>query len=951
MALNVDDDLDEIRLIRETMEHSGYTNLDSLEYDNLIRLQKRQKALENGNVIDFIDDTEKVYDDILENLRTTKATLQKSKEYDDYDLLRSSTLNSPDYIDKRSIYFILDSIMNTLRTDKPVDSTKIYSELMALPGVDKVALDLHYGDVLNYIETLEPVVRSTLSKELKYSEQQKKKRWSVAKQLLAKTDEELATIKSASEKTYLRQIYKTSNGKFYTICPICGEKVFLEMPVLSMILFPTERDISINVLPSPILCKNNHALLLLDYEYVQLSKFLLQGSGDAAARKSAITGFTRGSENFCRGASFIRICPTIYEVEEALQYLIAEVAEDDITAQTLDLAEKKDIYAIDDNDYHSAVLQFYARLKAIRGKSHAVCGKSDNALSSGSMLANTSEKGGVTNIPPDIAHDENKMSYREVAVYMTQCLSLDYEVEKNKAIFSFLYYLQENPYYQRVFNQEIVWCYKDYAVLLEQMKVDFQLLPKDVLVELMVLHNHFNPSNPVMEDSPAERLRLQQNLQKFLPEIKKIITELQQERDIAFKRLSDCKEQLAFVKILKLSNYHLRELNAYLWDEQIAEFVFEIADRMIINNYAGDFCTYWQRLALVTKSNLRINLLETSYLVHAKNSIFNAMKKLFDETADKTVSSKLTADTFDICFKLDPSMQAVLHDCYSYFKAYDYYSFCQSILEVLPSTNLYFGTEYGYLFEKLCYEVNKRSVDVLNKSSTEFYLQDFTPEELTGVDTSELIANRYVLRRLPDESVHAYVERFKQVRSENAFNAVNSYDKMQLFAGLEEFFQIISTFSLVYDIEYESYIQSMFMVTLINFLVKNFPKSTCAELLGVSKENLAFIENDVASLEILQMDFMASETFCRIFNGIYFTSVADKMENIWENYTNVIIKASKSLNKQLCGYNPYSLLTELLAEEYYKLADDGEPIYDKNEVLFEISEFGKEDPKVLEIVN
>lgn len=930
--MNVDDDLEEVELIREKMRQEGYNNLDALEYENLVKLQTRQEQMLQRDTEHFVAEMEGVYNDILENLKTTKATLPKTKEYNDYDLLRNSTLNAPEYIDKRSNFFILDQIMNAIRLNKVVDATSIYSQLMEVSGVDKVSLDFHYGSVINYIETLVPVVRNTLSKEVKGSEQQKRKRESIAKQLLMPVAEDLAKIKAAEKRVYLKQIYKTPDGKFYSVCPVCGEKVPLDQALFSFILFPTERDVSINVLPSPILCKNKHALLFLDFEYVQFSKAIFQDAENGAVKRTAIMGFTRGTESFSKGASLVRVCPTIYEVENDLQYLITEVV-DKVSVRNVNSKEiAPTVFTIDDIEYKNAVVQFYNRLRSMRRSKGNLKVQREIPLSTDEQ-----NKSSVSGFPST----ESVLSYQEVAVYMMQCLSLDYEVERNKAIFSFLYYLQENPYYSKVFNQEVIWCYRDYVVLLEELRADFRLLPKDVIVELMILHNHFYPEDCVIEDTPEERDRLRINLRKVIPLVKDEITHLENARDSAFQSLRQLKAQLSFVKVLKLSNYKLRELSSYLWSAEVTNFVTEIADRMLITNYAGAFCEYWCKLSLVSKSSIRKNLQKTSYLSHAQKSVTDAIMKMI---------GKIPQNTFDICFRTDSALHKSLHECYAYFKSYDYYNFCKSVLSITPDINLYFGSDYDFEIRQLQKKVFNNSGEIEQLTSAEFYLKDFTVEELAGKDVSALLEGRFILKRQSDESLEEYSVRFKQVQEDNSFSKVNSYDKMDLFEPLFDFMDVISTFSVLYDIEYDSFIQSMFMVVFINLLMTGFEKSVSARTLGISEENLIFIENETEDLEKIKINFVASETSCRIFNGIYFTSVAECMESFWEDYSNVILKASCSLNKQFKENEPYDALRNVVASEYYKLTDDGEPILDRNEALFEIGAFGADDELVQEIV-
>lgn len=925
-ALQVDEDIAVMQEMLEQMQAAGYSNLEEASYDDLEALQKRQHLLEeNGcDASGFVDEVKRLYNEIFTQLYSTVATLQATREYKSDNFLRQTTVNAPDYIEKRVNYLIIDLLNEKLSAGEEVDTNEIVGMVMNSPGVDKARLDMNYSGVVRYIETLKPIIQSTLGRDGSALRQQSKKRIVVAKQLLRKEREQVERISRAQKCCYVKQIFQTGENEYYTVCPECGEKIPLDKSLVTIIAFPTEKGGFIRVLPNYVGCKNGHAVVLLGTEYLSILKHFINQSEGGTKIGTSINGFVRESQVFCKGASLLRVEPMNSEVMQSIAFLITLKTSESEGSTGEVKTSGQYVFVPDDAEYARAVKEFYKRLIVV-----------------GAQFSGTENNGESTATQID-ATKVDKLSWQQLAVYMAQCLSLDYESERNRAVFSLLYYLNENPYFRGVLNQEMLWQYENYLALVENTKSDFRRLAPDVFAELQSWFNSTGFGEPVIGNTDEERVKLQQRIGESIPLLRTRVAEMKQERDDAFNALKEWEEELSFCKVLKLSNYKLQSLNAFLFSNEFLEFLLRVADRMLIVNHAGDFCSYWENLRLVSKRTIEDCTTVTAMLRTAEEKIRGHLKT--------HLGLNIPKDWFHSCFSADMSTLTRMQEVYNAFSRFDLYEFCSEVAALPASVSIWDSVEYRLKFREFQQSVARMHSSMLGKSRLEFYLRDFSNDEITDLDADKVVEGRYVLKREGDETFSEYAERYAEVKKNNKFSDANSYDKAKLFEPLKQWEALIAALPLRADTEFDAYVKSMFMVRLIDYVMQTSDRLDSMRVFGMTPETLAMINNKIKRMQTAKPEIGAGATIAHVFEGVYFSSVRDRINTLREQYSNMTVKASQALALQIGLFNPYREIAQLLGEDYFETTEEGEPVYDMDDVRYEILLYGGNDKKLAEVV-
>ena len=939
-----EEDLQEVEALIGKLRRMGYTCFD-FDYEVLSSLEKRGQYFEEEavNIFAFADELAEFLEQLMQVYAGSKASMQVGSSSRRTQSLQANLLHASEKLNKGAVNSIYNTIQEILIGGGVPEVSDVYDRVLRTSPALGGSAEFMQKELLQFISTAIPVITKDFTKEQKTAVYQDGQRRNKAQILFPEERETLLKISEtgAERISFVRQVKKAGKS-FYLKCPECGSEFPVSGSFVTIIAFPTESGPVRRMFPRLVSCRCGRGFLFTQEDYLQMLKSYL------AKNASGLTNVLHSSTSFCKGASFLRINPPASVIEEALPGVVYAEAEGNVDAGKPAMQGKEAAVGIsvDDTAFRDAAKQFYLRLREYKGRRQpamqGVQAGSGGAVSGAEEWQEKSAGPGFSGAA-QVGQEgsgcaDSRLTYEEMAFYFCECLSLDYRTVKNRALFSLISYLNENEHLATVLDCKRLFGLKNSLVLLEENLGSIEKIPYDRFVELASLNQSLGGKHRVTEDSMENRRLLYESLLEKTDALAEMINKLELNREAVLAGLEKHKAVLGFCRMLNIATIKLNDLNSMITDERIFKLFSEVADRMIVNNYAEQFYGYWSMLRIVRKSVLQEHLTRSSGQAAMRNGLLNILKK----TAETAGSASILqcADRFEVCYLMSSDLHKKVGDLYRAYLDVNFYRFCVCYKQIPADLKMFMGKAYGDDFFHFVCEFDRIASRTLNKSEYGFFLQDFSPAELEGNDRilSELDFGRYVLVRRDNESLQDYVKRWYATPYHD-FCRYDVYDNARLFDCLMPWISVVVTCPMLYLAGYKSYAVATFITTLAQVLSGDAgPVDGSPWLaLGISESHLAVIRSSLEEYRLLPDKYKCClpEDACRVTSGYYFSSAGAAVNDMCTRYENVIVRDTFDLNCLESLFSVREEICSILNHGSY-LNEDGEPANDEEDIAGEI---------------
>lgn len=956
--------------LTNTLEEGGYHDLDELSYDQLLYLKSRMDDMNNPSEINNI-----VYNAIssiksaITTLATSKATLN-STDYDKdksvIDKLKSGQVPSEISDTNLNVIFtIINNLYNDMDDPDELTVDVVYDYLSANTDINLAEIEDNQEIVFNYLESVVNQIVTMRKHNLKKNKDEKTSRKVLADYLLR---DELDLV-NKFWKTYrdednikinfIKQIYNINN-EFYFKCPNCGEMVKIGKIIATYIAFPTEKSRYTDMFIKIFHCNCGWGSIFADKDYKLLKKSLEGGIAPS------INQFVDKLSTFSKGASNLRVkvpSSIIPDVFEALIVGSGEKSDSNINKEPIAKYTNMDL-KIGDDEFKMAVRQFYSRLQGMYNK-RDILNKSTTTVSIGVHDAAMNYKSPLRMVAnKDYTYnnraEKNRLSYSEIAYYICNMLSKDYVATKNSAMFSLLFSLSENRNISEYINCSAAWDLKATIALLDgNINIKPEAVPIEIMSELVAIDCFYSSDIAVVDrkidlTNREFKKSVFESLKTKVPILKERVHELERTRSIIIQNLSRCKEALSYTNIYNMSQYKTIDFDCIVNDEEMFALVDEISDRMIINYYAEDFYNVWVSMHIVNTSNLNNILTNFTDNRAVRESLGRLLQKMF-----KSYNINIDLDTIDryfyMTYQLSQNKLKELKDLSVAFNKGNYYRFCKVLAEMPINANTLLSHDFTTYFNSFVGEMKRTAINFIERYPTEqdYYLSQFTQDEIAMIDfeTNPIKFSRYLPKRLEGESIINYINRYKELSKESSLNRYNSLDYGKGFTDLYEWYPLIYSCSLLYNIEYHSFAVGTFMCQLLNLIVDFGDRNSKLPILGITESILNILDNSLYVIDPNSLNMCDLEAQYKVLFGTYFTSIGSKIESLRNEYSYEFLNVANKLGDSTKKFNFETAMNDIkgLDDSFYIDEETGNNDYE--EAMIELRSYvgnNKKYSKMLE---
>lgn len=886
-----DEDLIAFNNLKHLLEERGYSNLDDFDYDVLTNLKKRSEHECGGSdyFASYIHALARFFNELITKMANSRATLESSvSTADDVLYLKiNSSFNLQN--NPAIIKFIDETVQNNIISDSDISVEEIYNIIVTSPRYNDFEHVFDNESLKAFIGEVIPIITNYREIESNNYQRSESHRRKVAEYIMQDDTRKVGDLQKKLDEGRISLIKKIVQVKdeYYAECPKCKKLNKMEHSPVTIIRFDSEKDdkgAAMPVIPNVYECECGEYSMFTSKEYSAMRKLL-------GKHRTVMNEAVKNFMSFCKGAACIKVEPPISTIIEPIQYLVSNESSTEIFGDK----ETEEAVGVDVDGYEmlQASKRFYSKIKNLRANAE---------MHIGSALAK--EKSGAecfgSNVDACEMRDEvsARAFYKKIAVYFCKALSLDYTECFNRAMFSLITTLSENPvfkydlsYFQIIELKNIV----KYFETVNESKPSHLNPSKKSIIEYLYksinapsgMHQHYT------EMSDEEIIN---NLIRNLDLVRKELERQNDKYKNAIQFIKNNTEYFAYCKILNISGISCTMFSEYVSTKEVFELFSEIADRMIVNNYAGDFYEHWERLGIVNSVTVRKNLKYRSKKVMALRSLCKqfGMFGNYDELRRR----------FDVVFSSVAEEYSQLVKIVKAMKSNNFYRFCKELCKLDADGEIvdYVDREADYLLSiaiKECLQVGMRET---KKSEIEFFLDSqFTKEELSvNQMLFETINFRsFIIRRKDGESPANYVKRFNDVVCGKSKDPYEVISFNEYFEKIKDSARRITIVSLIGCIDYKAYSTSMFMSRLVSLMfdIKNCKNSMY--FLGMSDSMRNRYYSEMPEDEIKCEDFEILDDCMRLVLGIY-TGKAESFAIMWSKKFNaMILSTSLELTKQI----------------------------------------------------
>ena len=820
-------------------------------------------------------------------------------------------------------------------TEESIDSSEIIKQVqMRCNMMPALNFTEHLEQILSFLETTIPAALNLYQIESASGAAEDLRRKSTAHNLL-KSDFDNIRMLFNGKLQFIKNMKVDVDENLYVKCSTCGKWHKIEKSPMNVVFFPTEKKSSYEIFPEPVKCECGDIIVFSTIVYLEvLLSFLNNSTAD-------LKNFLAISKNLCKGASFLRIKPSLQNLTQTLDYLITPLddnAEDILNENKLigKSSIKEDKTIINNTEYREAVDTFYEHLKGFASKQHR----------DGIKIKNT--------IYEETVSDENDSLYENqsmivehiiplstLASYVAHCVGKKYSEEKLLALFSLITYIKEDPVLNDVLDYSNIASIKNKIKIIKDARGNFNTMKEDEYLEFFTIAvNNFpdEVSKLSLEDKNVLRNFLHSNVEK--------LEDMYIEKDSQYMQvLEDLKMSifpLSFCKIINFQVFPLSEIVSIINNRCLFTIFSEICDRMIINNYADEFYTYWRSLGIISKQKLSAPL----ELKSSQTEIWKLLSDMLaDFLSDLEVSSRYL-DNLYLCVDVQSNTRKLISEIYQELKKCNFYRFCSKLLSFGCDVDLYYDKDFNDSFRKTLKEHYEIAKGVCQVSEYEYYLQNmFSAQELK--DNSELfdslIFGRYILKRKNNESPEDYVERFKNVNPDTEHSKLEWIDNLQEFNCLKGIVHYAAASALATQ-EYSNYRAATFMAVLF-YIISDFTASSkkAAQKLGLTEFYLNVINS---TLKLWHYEDFVLYNNCELiqaFEGYYFSSINEILPELQTEFSQILIKPNVDVENIKELFNVADKFKQIFDKAQKIIQADDSLVDTLEESLNEIESFTSED--------
>jgi hypothetical protein len=924
VLVSEDEDEDDIAF-NELLDHliaCGYKVDGSYDFPTLIKLRDRQNSeQELQEVLHAYTKGFREYTATLtERVAGSKATLEEAdSSIDSITYFRNNSYFSTGH-DSAIVKAVNNIVQSSILSNSDISVEEVYEKIVNYSAFDKVDSDVYRNEILSFLKEVIPIIKnyhqSEANREMKSHEHRSK----IAEFLLR--EELMASERLKADydhgRLHITKNIFNLNGKYAIECPQCNSDIMMAQSPVTLIKFATEKsedNTSFYMFPNSYQCDCGSSVILAPDDYAAIKKQL-------NSSRTVLNSAIRYSTDFCKGASFIRVSPAISGIITSIDYLVREKSIEALDDNTQDAGES--YYSIDDNEMQEAAKRFYARICGLNNyQNHLKSKRLKTAILPQPDIWHSAQLSTSDN--SDGSHKEMPSGYKsakeachEVAVYFCRMLSMRYKHVKNNAVFSLLLYIKDNPLLEEALNTfdlnaalNRLWALKR-VIQLSKSSTDFAecepyinfLAPLIAEAGISVSYNKVDLKETVHAvvadaDKIAEIVRAKQE-------------EFNQTLDFMQENL----ERFGYCKIINISNFSRFDFMKFTSDRRLFEVIDEITDLMIINNYAGEFYEYWERLGICNTSTLRKALKSRT----DKNSALNSVIKQI--TGFLRSFGSIYLKDFSVIYEPAADEQSSLRAVVKSLSSGNFYKFCREMLKADMNVMDYTVPNETYKLNMAMRNLYQIASKTLNEQSEiEFFLSEMfsqkeIQENIALLET--LVFEGVVPVRKENETPPEYIERYLMWQNGKETESGELKSFYGFFRENRHDILIITAASLYSEVEYKSYTPAAFMSKMVNcFLRSNRDCVNMAGLramLGLSDEMLCYIGVDDTLITPEDVHLGEAADWMRILSCEYASGVSDFLKEPEKKLSSDSLVTEGDLGEQLSGQNSYLDIFEQLVE-------------------------------------
>lgn len=916
-------DVDENAAINEIMD-----KLAAKDYQGVYNLEEEElkKLEEHSDYIDGVDDNalhellESTYAGIYASLRSSVATDSTVSDYEE-----DSEIMSPRYVPEEIEHEVykemLSIVISQLAEKADVVPNDVINRLLQKGIINKADLEENQDIYINYLSSFIPEVRAFKERSIRSEGLNALQRESTTQYLLRR--ERSMLDKAKKQKLYcIKQIFLGDKG-LCCDCPNCGSIVNLDKIALDYIVFATNtvRKSSIesymssrlgstcSLLPRIHYCEQcSSGVLLSPYDLslikVELDKIMKKGANS----------FAQESATFGKGTACTTGQIPYQMLHKIIEYLFYYDTDSIMTKQVITTeaedSEEDEINAIsvDFTEIKLAAEQFYNKLigKEIQN---------EKTPSENSIESLQEEDNSISNTNRTFS----SLTYHELAIYIANNLSKDYNRLKRQALFSFVFMINETKMVKDLIEIEQLVTLQNLQKFLEGLPEKADNLSASDKIEVI---------NEVLRRYPDKKdVTLQEKLDLLLALKEELTTKIEQQNAFQIQFFDYLKRNidiLAYTKIINLNQYKLADMVSVLNSPAVQEFIDELTDRMIINNLAEDYYQIYVRSGVFNATQLKTitNLAKTeSVYERLQNMYYKVITDYYDKAGHNNARIDSDAISFELFKVAELSSNGLkpVRELYDSFRNNDYYRFIEAI-DLLTSVDSDILTkDFIKSLKSLLDFADDEIKQVTSVSYLEYYLKDFSTEEIDTADMntkmllSRLTFGLYIPKREDEESLADYVLRYTELKKTGKLCDVNHYSFLDKFLKFQDYFGLFVCAGAM-DFNYSSYVKASFISVLCTIAAEYTDRDFAIYLFALNEHMISRLLHNSESFSG-DMDLSVLIENIRIFQGYYSNFISDYVDKGCDEFNVLMINSNEEFSKAIKVFSMVDRICEILKIE------------------------------------
>ena len=874
------DDMELINSMRAELADSGYRHVELYDYDGLLKLRNLDAEFISPEIMELQRNSLiKSFKDIKNFIQSSKATLSRGRAS---VKIEEAVMPESSILDKEFIILVWETVRKCVNENRDradihdvVTANTIVTRLLDNRLPEKYNYYMSNYDFFKFLEDAIPVAITAAQSNYQQLVEAERQREKIASYLL-KNEQDTITQLETSNCSFIKQLfYHNDNYVYY--CADCQKEVILQEDILSYILYAAEKDdyakVTIPKLIKCPKCGKEHLLPLIWYLNIaeHLQKEYVNGANEVFKFLSKVS----------TGTALTKINPSLELLMEGVDSVITLAGDNEfILDMEKSTVEAKPII-FSDAEYRAAIDAFSKRLLLF-----------DDSEVTGQNIQLNNTMDSIDDIEAfSFASSEDtktvdSLTFKELAICMSSELSLDYRATKNKALYSLIMSLNEYDFAKEILDKSTVWDLQNRLIVLSKLD---KITSNDKEL-LSIYKGMYQDIARTSADSDEAMIQLLREYRAKLPGAIDSLEEVYAHFVEEIKRNIDL---FAHTRILNINQISYKLLSLYVNDAGLAELLDDITDRMIVNNYAEQFAHTLFRSSVLNNSSIRTTLLEIADGHMIATTVLNHLSRKYGYDLPGTVYDRLCYITASHLNPLKSAADAL--------KGCEYYNFVEALASIQECSTLISLTADEKL--KKAVQLAKDELSSFKaKSYHEFYLKDFSVEEIGELDQSYRVRlmkfefGRYVPKRLINETLNAYIERYEILERDNHLSIVDHYDYLQEFRKFEDYYMIIMNGHNVLDLARNNFALANFARCWLYLCVNNFSRQESLFLLGYD-ENYFRRLKALCTYKFSAEHFKGMKDLYKVLTGNYAGPTSEFIQAYLIDYENRTLTERDDLNE------------------------------------------------------